>query len=163
MRSAEFSQRGLIALVAAAALATAAGGAEDPSVRALQQHQLQGQQRQEALQLRMQQQRRAAQNPPSDLRPQQATDLQQIEQQQRQQQAAERVRIDQQQRQQQLQYRQGIEPATAQPSDDNAQRRTRAQMELRKAQESSHQQLRRFESELQPKPGAGGERLRKLE
>jgi hypothetical protein len=154
--------RRLIAFALGAALATAAGGAEDPSVRALQQHQLQRQQQQEALQLRMQQQQRAAQNPPADLRPQQATELQQVEQQLWQKQEAERLRIDQQQRQQQLQYRQGIEPATAQPSDDDAQRRARAQMELQKAQESSQQQLRRFDSESQPWPGAASEPLRRL-
>jgi hypothetical protein len=152
----------LVALAVGASLATAAGGAEDPSVRALQQHQLQRQQQQEALQLRMLQQQRAAQHPPSDLRPQQATDLQQVEQQQRQEQAAERLRIDQQQRQQQLHYRQGIEPGTAQPSDDGAQRRARAEMELRKARESSQQQLRRFESEPQPETGAASDSLRKL-
>lgn len=162
MRDTGRLMRSLIAFALGVALATAARGAEDPSVRALQQHQLQRQQQQEALQLRMQQQQRPAQNPPADLRPQQATDLQQVERQLRQKQAAERLRIDQQQRQQQLHYRQEIEPGTAQPSDDGAQHRARAEMELRKAQESSQQQLRRFDSESQPAEAAS-EPLRKLE
>lgn len=146
--------RRLTAFVATAALAAAAWGAEDPAVRALQQHQLQRQQQQDAVQLRMQQQS-GAQSVPADAQQRQATDLLQIDQQQRQRRARDRLRIDQRQRQQQLHDRQGIEPGTAQPSDDEAGRRAKAQMELQKAQQSSQQQLRRFESELPPKPAAG--------
>jgi len=146
--------RGLTAFLAGAALIAAARGAEDPAVRALQQHQLQRQQQQEALQLRMLQQQRGAQNPPADAQRQPATDLQQVDQQQRQQRAMEQLQIDQQQRQQQLQYRQGIEPGSAQPTEDAAGQQNKAQMELRKAQEQGQQQLRRFESELQVKPAA---------
>lgn len=142
-------------LLAGAALAAAAWGAEDPAVRALQQHQLQRQQEQEALQLRMLQQQRGAQKPPADAPRQPATDLLEVDRQQRQQRSMERLQNDQQQRQQQQHYRQAIEPETAQPSDDEAARRAKAQMELRKAQEQSQQQLRRFDSELQVKPGAG--------
>jgi hypothetical protein len=72
------------------------------------------------------------------------------------------LRVDQQQRQQQLHDRQGIEPGTAQPSDDEAGSRAKAQMELQKAQQSSQQQLRRFESELQPKPATGTDPQRTL-
>jgi hypothetical protein len=140
--------------LAASALAAAAWGAEDPAGRALQQHQLQRQQQQDALQLRMQQQQSGAQAAPADARRQQPTDLPQIDQQQRQRQATDRLRIDQQQRQQQLHDRQGIEPGTAQPSEDEAGRRAKAQMELERAQQSGQQQLRRFESEMQSNPTA---------
>ena len=148
--------------VAAAALAAAAWGAEDPAGRALQQHQLQRQQQQDALQLRMQQQQGGAQAAPAESGRGQPTDLPQIDRQQRQRQATDRLRIDQQQRQQQLHDRQGIAPDTAQPSEDEAGRRAKARMELEKAQQSSQQQLRRFESELQPKPAAGTDPLRTL-
>lgn len=121
------------------ALAAVAWGADDPGARALQQHQLQRQQQQEALQLRMQQQQRVVQEAPVDPRRRQAMD---------------QLQIDQQQQQHQLHYRQGIEPASAQPSDDDGTRRAKAQLELEKAQLQSQQQLRRFESELQAKPGA---------
>jgi len=145
------------------ALAVAAWGAEDPAVRALQQHQLQRQQQQDALQLRMLQQQRGAQNPPADAQRQQATDLLQVDQQQRQQREMEQLRIDQRQRQQQLHDRQGIEPGSAQPTEDAAGQQNKAQMDLRKAQEQSQQQLRRFESELQVKPAADSAQSPKLE
>ena len=119
-------------------IAAVALGADDPGTRAQQQQQLQRQQQQEALQLRMQQQQRSVQEPPSDAR---------------QQQALEQLQINQQQQQQQLHYRQGIEPTSAQPSEGEGARRAKAQMELQKAQQQSQQQLRRFESELQVKPG----------
>lgn len=145
--------------VATAALAAAAWGAENPAVRALQQHQLQRQQQQDALQLRMQQQQSGAQAAPADAGRRQAADLLQVDREQQQRQATDRLRIDQQQRQQQLHDRQGIEPGTAQPSEDEAGRRAKAQMELQKAQQSSQQQLRRFESELQPRPAGGRDPL----
>lgn len=75
-------------------------------------------------------------------------------QRQRQQRATEQLQVDQQQRQRQLHYRQGIEPGSAQPTEDAAGQQNKAQMGLRKPQESSQQQLRRFESELQKKPAA---------
>ena len=127
---------GWAALLIAAALTAPAWGAEDPGARALQQNQLQRQQQQDALQLRMQQQN-ATQNRPADAR---------------RQPAPEQLQIDQRQQQQQLHYRQAIEPGTAQPSDDEAGRRAKAQMELNKAQEQSQQQLRRFESGLRQPP-----------
>ena len=148
-----------LVMLAAAALAAAAWGAEDPAGRALQQHQLQRQQQQDALQLRMQQQQSGAQAAPADARRPLPTDLPQIDQQQRQRQATDRLRIDQQQRQQQLHDRQGIEPGTAQPSEDEAGRRAKVQMELERARQSSQQQLQRFESELQSKPAAGRDSL----
>ncbi|HSF20595.1 MAG TPA: hypothetical protein VLA81_01030, partial [Burkholderiales bacterium] len=100
---------------------------------------------------------------PADAQRQQATDLQQADQLQRQQRAREQLQIDQQQRQQQLHFRQGVEPSSAQPTEDAAGQQNKAQMELRKAQESSQQQLRRFESELQVKPGADPARSPKLD
>jgi len=72
----------------------------------------------------------------------------------RRQPALEPSQIDQRQQQQQLHYRQAIEPGTAQPSDDEAGRRAKAQMELNKAQAQSQQQLRRFESELRQPPAS---------
>jgi len=83
------------------------------------------------------QQQNATQNRPADAR---------------RQPAPEQLHIDQRQQQQQLHYRQAVEPGTAQPSDDEAGRRAKAQMELNKAQEQSQQQLRRFESELRQPP-----------
>jgi hypothetical protein len=129
----------LMTIIGWAALAVAAWSAEDPGGRALQQHQLQRQQQQEALQLRMQQQQHSAQDRPAGVR---------------QQQALEQLQINQRQQQQQLHDRQGIEPASAQPSEGEGARRANAQMELEKAQRQSQQQLRRFESELQAKPRA---------
>jgi hypothetical protein len=124
----------LLTAVACACLAGMAQGAEDPGARALQQHQLQRQQQQDSLQLRMQQQQRALQAPPADAR---------------QQQSGKQLEIEQQQRQQELHYRQGIEPPSAQPSDDEGTRRAKAQLELQKAQQLSQDQLRRFEREAQ--------------
>jgi len=114
--------------------ASAALGADDPGTRALQQHQLQRQQQQDALQLRMQQQQGSVQNPPADAR---------------QQQAIRQLEADQQQRQQELHYRQGIEPATAQPSDDAGTRSAKAQLEQDRAIEQGQRQLLRYESETQ--------------
>jgi hypothetical protein len=131
--------KGLMTFIGWAALAAAAWSAEDPGGRALQQHQLQRQQQQEALQLRMQQQQHSAQDRPANTR---------------QQQALEQLQINQRQQQQLLHDRQGIEPASAQPSEGEGGRRAKAQMELEKAQRQSQQQLRRFESELQAKPRA---------
>jgi len=118
--------------------AAAALGADDPGIRALQQNQLQRQQQQDALQLRMQQQQGSVQNLPVNAR---------------QQQAIRQLETDQQLRQQELHYRQGIEPVSAQPSEGEDTRRAKAQMDLQKAQQQSQQQLRRFESELEAKPG----------
>ncbi len=157
------SMKRLMAFLAGALLVAAARGAEDPAVRALQQHQLQRQQQQEALQLRMLQQQRDAQRPPAGAQRQPATDLQQVDREQRQQRAMEQLQIDQQQRQQQLHYRQGIEPGSAQPTEDAAGQRNKAQMELRRAQENGQQQLRRFESELQVEPAVDPARSPKLE
>ena len=120
--------------VALSGMAPAVLGADDPGARALQQHQLQRQQQQDALQLRMQQHQRRLHNPPADAR---------------QQQALGQMEADQQQRQQELQYRQGIEPATAQPSDDAGTRHAKAQLEEERAREQSQRQLLRFESEAQ--------------
>jgi len=114
--------------------AAAALGADDPGTRALQQHQLQRQQQQDALQLRMQQQQGSVQNPPADAR---------------QQQAIRQLEADQQQRQQELHYRQGIEPSTAQPSDDAGTQRAKAQLEQDRANEQGQRQLLRYESEAQ--------------
>lgn len=118
------------------ALAVPAWGADDPGARALQQQQIQRQQQQDALQLRMQQQHRAAQNPPRDAR---------------QKQAQERLEVEQRQRQQALHYRHGVEPATAQPSDDDGARRAKEGMERQKAQQQGQEFLRRSEVELQKK------------
>ena len=137
-----------IIFIGGAALAAAAWGADDPGARALQQHQLQRQQHQEALQLRMQQQQRNVQESPADPR---------------RQQAVEQLQINQQQQQRELHYRQGIEPASAQPSEGEGSRRAKAQMELEKAQQQSQQQLRRFESEPQVKPGAATDLPRKMD
>jgi hypothetical protein len=147
-RGAGSPMKGLMMFIGWAALATAAWGAEDPGARALQQHQLQRQQQQEALQLRMQQQQRSVQESPADAR---------------QQQALEQLQINQQQQQQELHYRQGIEPTTAQPSEGEGTRGAKAQIELQKAQQQSQQQLRRFESELQVKPGAATDLSRKMD
>ena len=96
----------------------------------------------------MQQQQGSLQNPPADAR---------------QQQALEQLQINQQQQQQQLHYRQGIEPVSAQPSEGEGTSRAKAQMELQKAQQQSQQQLRRFESELQVKPGVALDQPRKAD
>jgi hypothetical protein len=126
----------------------AAVSADDPGARALQQHQLQRQQQQDALQLRMLQQQGSVQNPSADAR---------------QQQALEQLQINQQQQQQQLHYRQGIEPVSAQPFEGEDTRRAKAQMDLQKAQQQSQQQLRRFESELQVHPGGAMDEPRKAD
>lgn len=134
----------LLMTIGCVALAGPAGGADDPGARALQQHQLQRQQQQDALQLRMQQQQRATQSPPANAR---------------QQQSEKQLEIDQQQRQQQLHYRQGIEPSTAQPPDDEVPRRAKALMELQEAGQQGQRQLRRFDYESQQQ----AEQRRKVE
>lgn len=122
-----------LAALSGPALPAGAGGAEDPGARALQQQQIQRQQRQDALQLRMQQQQSAVQNPPQDLR---------------QKQDLEKLTIEQRQRQQQLNYRQDIGPATAQPTDDAGARRAKEAMEREKAQRQGQELLRRSDAEL---------------
>ena len=117
-----------------AALMAAAWGADDPGARALQQHQLQRQQQQEALQLRMQQQQRGVQSPPADPRQKQAQD---------------KLREDQQIRQQQLHYQQAIEPAAAQPSDDEGTRSAKAERVRLEAQRQGQRQIRQSDWELQ--------------
>ena len=116
------------------ALASTAWGADDPGARAMQQQVLQRQQQQDALQLRMQQQQRAVQSPPADVR---------------EKQAREKLQIEQQQQQQALHYRQGIEPPAAQPADDEGTRRAKAEMGRLKAQQVSQEQMRRSEQEMQ--------------
>jgi hypothetical protein len=125
-----------------AALVAAAWGAEDSGARAFQQHQLQRQQQQEVLQLRMQQQQRAVQSFPADPR---------------QKQAQEKLQADQQLQQQQLHYRQAIEPETAQPSDDEGTRRAKAESGRLDAQRRSQQQIRQSARELQLEAGARDE------
>ena len=124
----------LAAIIGCVALAAPVWSADDPALRALQQHQLQRQQQQDALQLRMQQQHRAVQSPPAGSQQQQAT---------------KQLEIDQQQRQQDLHFRQGIESSAAHPSDDEGARRAKAQIELQRAQQQSQQQLRSFDAESQ--------------
>lgn len=125
-----------LAMVSGLVFAAGAGGAEDPGSRALQQHQIQRQQQQDALQLRMRQQQRALQSPPQDAG---------------QKQAAEQLQLDQRQRQQELHYRQSIEPATAQPSDDAGTRRANEAMEREKARRESEELQRRSGAEQRRK------------
>lgn len=134
----------LLAIAGSAALAATAPAADDAGAQALQKHQLERQQQQEALQLRMQQQQRALQSPPADAR---------------QQQSARQLEVEQQQRQQELHYRQGIAPPGAHPTDDEGTRRAKAQMELQEAGRQGQQQLRRFDYESQQQ----GRQKRKVE
>jgi hypothetical protein len=134
----------LAAAAVCAFLSGAATAAEDPGARALQQHQLQRQQQQDSLQLRMHQQQRALQTPPAGAR---------------QQQAVRQLEIEQQQRQQELHYRQGTEPSTAQPTDDEGTRRAKARMDLQKAQQQGARQLQRFERDAEQE----AQRRRKVE
>ncbi len=115
-------------------LAAAAWGADDPGARAVQQQLLQRQQQQEALQLRMQQQQRAVQNPAQDAR---------------QRQEQERLQFEQRQRQQELHYRQGVEPVTAQPTDDAGTRRALEGVERQKMQQQGQELLQRSGAEQQ--------------
>jgi len=122
---------GFLILLGCAVPAGAAWG-EDAAQKALQQNQLQRQQQQDQLLLRMQQQQRNVQSPSANAR---------------QQQERERIEINQRQRQQALQYRQQIEPPSAQPSDDEGTRRAKAQIERQHAQQQSRRQLQRFDQE----------------
>lgn len=114
----------------------AACAAEDPGARAVQQNQLQRQQQQDALQLRMQQHQRATQGPPRD--PKQKQEL-------------ETLQAGQRQRQQELHYRHSIEPTAAHPADDAGTRRAKEEMERRKAQRRGQEQLRRLDAEQRGK------------
>ena len=105
--------------------------ADDPA-RALQQHQLQRRQQEDALQLRMQQQQRAARVAPADAR---------------QKEALEKLHAGQRERQQELHYRQEIEQPAVQPGDDEVTRRAKAELERSKARQESQGQLRRMEDE----------------
>lgn len=117
----------LVAMLGGVVTTTAADGAEDPGARALERQQLQRQQQQDALQLRLQQQR-ALQSAPADPERRQALERQQQEQRQKQQ---------------QLHDRQVVAPETAQPSDDAGTRAAKAEMERQKAREESRRQLQR--------------------
>lgn len=129
-----------------AALIPPAWGAEDPGARALQQHQLQRQQQQEALQLRMLQYQRGVQLAPAEAQ---------------QRQSLEQLQSEQRQRQERLHYRQVTEPATAQPSDDEGTRRAKSEIERQTAQQESQRQIRQSDRDLQQEvggrdePGAG--------
>lgn len=123
-----------------AVLAATARSAEDPGAKALQQHQLQRQQQQDAHQLRMQQQYRALQSPA--VSGQREPSLEQLQ-------------IEQRQRQQADHYRQSIDPTTAQPSDDAGARRAKDAMKQLDIREQNQRELRRFDQQQQQ---AGGER-----
>jgi hypothetical protein len=118
------------------AVAVPAWGADDPGARAVHQQQIQRQQQQDALQLRMQQQQRAVQHPPQDTA---------------QKQALERLQADQRQRQQELHYRQSIEPPVVQPTDDEGTRRAKEAAERQKAEQQGQELLRRSDTHLQKK------------
>jgi len=109
-------------------------GAEEPGARALYEQQLMRQQQHDALRLRMQQQHRSLQSPPSGAQ---------------ERQAREQLQLEQRQRQEQLHYRQEIRPPTAHAGDDAGVQRAKAQMERQRAKEEGEQQLRRFDTELQ--------------
>lgn len=127
----DWKYRLVLAGAGCAVLAGAVWG-EDAAQKALRQDQLQRQHQQDQLLLRMQQQQRNVQSPSADAR---------------QEQERERIEINQRQRQQALQYRQQIEPPSAQPSDDEGTRRAKAQIERQHAQQQSQQQLQRFDRE----------------
>lgn len=110
-----------------------AWGAADPVAREVQRNLQQRQHQQDQLQLRMQQQQHGVQSPPADAR---------------RKRAIEHLETRQRQRQQELQYRQQIEPPSAQPSDDEGTRQAKAEMRRQRVQEQGRQQLRRFGSEL---------------
>lgn len=118
------------------AIAGAVPAAEDPGFRAQQQQQLERRQQEDALQLRMRQEQRATQHPPADLRERQALDASQARQRTQQR---------------ELHYRQSIERASTHPDDDEGTRRAKAELERRRAQLESEQQLQRMESR-QPAP-----------
>lgn len=111
-------------------------GADDPSVRALQQNQLERQQRQDQLQLKMQQYQRNNQKPPADAR---------------QRQAIEQLELNQQLRQQQLhqQQQRELQARPESPADDEGTRRAKAQIEQQRARQESRRQLQQFERERQ--------------
>jgi len=123
----------LLAIFAAWSAATAEG-AEEPGARGLHEQQLMRQQQQDAVRLRMQQQHRSLQSPPSGAQ---------------ERQAREQLQIEQRQRQEQLHYRQEIRPPTAHAGDDAGVQRAKAQMQQQRAKEEGEQQLQRFDTELQ--------------
>ena len=118
------------------ALAEAAGGADDPAARALQQNQLLRQQQQDQMQLRMQQYQHSAQNPPADAR---------------QGQVLEQLELDQALRQQQLQMeqRRALQTRPDVPSEDAGTRAAKAQIDQARARQESQRQLQQFDWELQ--------------
>jgi len=136
----------VLPVLAGASMAVMGAGAapvgQEPGARGLQEQQLMRQQQQDALRLRMQQQNRSLQSPPSGAQ---------------QRQTRERMQIEQRQRQEQLHYRQETRPPTPHAGDDAGVQRAKAQMDSQRAKEEGDQQLRRFDSELQKgveRPGA---------
>jgi hypothetical protein len=127
--SSGFSLMGCLAIPLWLLTVAPAPGVDDPGARAVQQQQLQRQQQQEALQLRLQQQQRAVQPAPGAGRQPQATGASAAER---------RQQLDQ------LHYRQETRPATAQPTDDDAERRARTEMERIRAQEESRRERERL-------------------
>ena len=98
-----------------------AWAAEDAGERAVRQDQLQRRQQQEVLQLRMEEQQRAAQSGPATLRQEQSLN-------------------ERRQRQQALHYRQSIEPAATQPSDDRGTRQAKEAIRRMNAERESLQE-----------------------
>jgi len=126
-------QFNILTLAAVAVLcAEPTRAAEEPGV--LHEQQLMRQQQQDALRLRMQQQHRSLQSPPSGAQ---------------ERQAREQLQIEQRQRQEQLHYRQEIRPSATHAGDDEGVQRAKAQMQQRRAKEEGEQQLQRFNTELE--------------
>jgi hypothetical protein len=125
-------------------LVASAWGAEDPTLRAVQQNQLQRQHQQDQLQLRMQQYQSSTRYPPQDTR---------------ERQALEQLEMSQALRQQQLQLQQQrdfqVRPEAS--GDDEGVRRAKAQIEQTRARQEAQRQLQQFDRELQSK-AAGGRR-----
>jgi hypothetical protein len=107
--------------------------ADDPAARELQRSQLQRQQQQDELQLRMQQYQRNAPSSGS-LHPDQG--VRQLE-------------IEQLQRQRELHYRQNQNVAPPAPMDDEGTRRAKAQIEQQRAQQESRRQMQHFDWEME--------------
>jgi hypothetical protein len=107
--------------------------ADDPGARELQRNQLQRQQQQDELQLRMQQYQRSAPSSGS-LSPDQG--IRQLE-------------IKQLQRQRELHYRQNQNVVPPAPMDDEGTRRAKAQIEQQRAQQESRRQMQRFDWEME--------------
>jgi hypothetical protein len=132
LEAVQANMKSLVCLISLGAF-TLAAWADDPAAREVQRNQIQRQQQQDELQLRMQQYQRGTPSPGTFPH----------------EQAIRQLEIQQLQRQHEMHYRQQQNVPPASPADDEGTRRAKAQIEQQRAQQESRRQMQRFDWEME--------------